>query len=102
MEFRKLIDTAHHIHNITTPNEKLFMGELNTAYAWYVNKQGIQCYAINSLLYLRMVREKYIKMYDEFIMQLHMYAKAIRILAKGYLPFSIINSIKTMRNSKCS
>ena len=29
-------------------------------------------------------------MYEEFIMQLHMYAKAIRILAKGYLPISLI------------
>ena len=28
----KLIDNVHHIHNITTPNEKLFMGEHNTAY----------------------------------------------------------------------
>ena len=52
------MDIVHHIHNITTPNEKLFAGELNTAYMWYVNKQGIQHYAINSLLYLRMVRGK--------------------------------------------
>ena len=34
----KLIDTVHYIHNIITPNKKLFAGELNTA---YVNKQGI-------------------------------------------------------------
>ena len=56
---------------------KLFVGELSTAYTWYVNKQGIQHYAINSLLYLRMVRDKYIKMYKEFITLLHMYAKVI-------------------------
>ena len=54
----KLIDIVHHIHNITIPNEKLFTGELNSAFLWYVNKQGIQHY---SLLFLRMVREKYIK-----------------------------------------
>ena len=45
----KLVDTVHHIHNITTLNEKLFTGEINTAYMWNVNKQGIQHYAINSL-----------------------------------------------------
>ena len=38
----KLIDTV----------QMLFTWELNTAYIWYVNKQGIQHYAINSLLYL--------------------------------------------------
>ena len=53
----KLNDTVHHIHNKTTTNEKLFP-ELGTAYTWYVNKQGIQHYAINSILYLRMVKEE--------------------------------------------
>ena len=28
----KMIDTVHHTLNITIPNEKLFTGELNTAY----------------------------------------------------------------------
>ena len=55
--------------------KKLFAGELNTAYMWYVNMQEIQYYAINSLLYLRTAKEKYVKMYEEFIIQLHMYAK---------------------------
>ena len=72
----------------------MFTGELNAAYLWYVNKQGIQHYAINSLLYPRMVREKYVKMYEEFIMKLCMYAKVIRILATGYLPISLITPLK--------
>ena len=29
-------------------------------------------------------------MYERFVMQLQMYAKAIRILAKGYLPISLL------------
>ena len=33
-------------------------------------------------------------MYEEFIMWLHMYAKAIGILAKGYLPISLIAQSK--------
>ena len=68
---QKLIDLVHHMHNITSPNEKLFAGQLNTAYMWYINTrgtQGIQHYAINSLLYLSTIKEKYIQMYNEFIM----------------------------------
>ena len=56
---------------------------------WYLSKNGISNYAINSLLYLGTLREKYIHMYEAFISQLCMYEKAIRILSKGYLPFSL-------------
>ena len=37
-----------------------------------------------------MVREKYVKMYEQFITQLHIYAEMIRIVSKGYLPISLI------------
>ena len=47
---------------------------------------GIQYYAINSMLY--------IDLYNEFISQLHNYAKAIRILAKGYLPILLVTPLK--------
>ena len=46
------------------------------------------------MLYLRILKDKYIELYNEFISQLHNYAKAIRILAKGYLPISLITSLK--------
>ena len=78
------------MHNTTTPMEKLFAGELQTALTWYVNKQGVHHYAINSLLYLCTLKQKYVKLHKGFIMQLYMYTKAIRILAKGYLPISLI------------
>ena len=45
-------------------------------------------------LYLRTLREKYVKMYEEFILQLRLYAKAIKILAKGYLPISLLTPSK--------
>ena len=45
------------MHNSTTVNERLFVGELNMAFMWYVNKQGVKNYAINLLLYLRMLRK---------------------------------------------
>ena len=51
----KLIKTVHQIHNTTTPNEKLFTGELSTAFTWYVNKNEVHHYAIHSL-YLRTLK----------------------------------------------
>ena len=92
----KLINTVHCIHNNTSPNKKLFAGQQGTALLQpiYANMQGIQHYSINSLLYLRIVKEKYGLMYKEFIMQLHIYATAIRVLAIGYLPISPITPLK--------
>ena len=48
----RLINTVHQMHNTTIPNEKLFAGKLSTAFTWYVNRNGVNHYAINSLLYL--------------------------------------------------
>ena len=81
------------MYNSTMEIEKLFAGQLNTAYTWYINAPGTQHFAIDSL-YLRTIRDNYIQMYKEFITQLHIYAKTIRILAKGYLPISLIMPIK--------
>ena len=46
------------------------------------------------MLYLQMIKDKYIEIYNEFISQLQIYAKAVRILAKGYLPISLIMPLK--------
>ena len=92
--FKNLIHTVYCMHNSTMEIGKLFAGQLNTAYTWYINAPGTQCYAIDSLLYLRTIRDKYIQMYKEFITQLHIHAKAIRILAKGYLSILLIMPIK--------
>ena len=92
----KLINTVHCIHNFTSPNEKLFSGQQSMAVLQpiYANMQGIQHYSLILLLYLRIVKEKYVLMYKEFIMQLCIYATAIRILAKGYLSISLITPLK--------
>ena len=57
-------------------------------------QHGIQHYMINSILYLHTIKDKYIEIYNEFISQLQIYAKAFRILAKGYLPISLIMPLK--------
>ena len=68
------------MHKSITPNEKLFASKLSSWNTWYLTKDRIGHYAISSLLYLRTLLEKYVKMYEEFINQLHMYAKAQRII----------------------
>ena len=40
------------------------------------------------------MQDKYITLYREFITQLHIYTSAIRILAKGYLPISLVTPSK--------
>ena len=40
------------------------------------------------------MQDKYIALYKELIIQLHIYATSIRILAKGYLPISLITPLK--------
>ena len=55
---------------------------------------GLHHYSINSLLYLRTIQDTYFALYRELITQLHIYASAIRILAKGYLPNTLITPVK--------
>ena len=91
----QLINTVHHIHNTTSPNEKIFAGQWGTAtlQSLYLNVQGMQHYSINSLVYLRTIQDKYVLLYKELITQLHMYATAIRILTKRYLSISLITPL---------
>ena len=52
------------MHNTKTLHEKLFTGQLTSADRWYINshsRQGVQHYAINSLLYLKMIKDKYVQ-----------------------------------------
>ena len=87
-----LINMVREIHNVTSSHEKLFAGEHNLAVfrLLYTNTFGIQQYAFNSLLFLRVVQGKYISLYRELITQLRSYISTIRILAKGYLPTTLI------------
>ena len=88
----KLIKTVHEIHNATSSHEKLFAGEHDHSLfrILYTDALGIQQYATISLLFLRIIQDKYISSYRELITQLHTYISVIRILAKGYLPNTLI------------
>ena len=84
------------IHNVTSSHEKLFAGEHNPTLLrlLYMDALGIQQYAVNSLLFLRVIQDKYILLYRELITQLHSYVSAIRVLVKGYLPTTLLTPRK--------
>ena len=65
----KLINTIHNIHNVTSSHEKLFAVEHNPTLfrLLYTSSLGIQQYAFNSLLFLRVIQDKYISLYRELI-----------------------------------
>ena len=92
----KLINTVHEIHNVTSSHEKLFAGKHNPTLfrMLYMDDPGIQQYATNSLLFLRFIQDKYLSLYRELITQLHTYVSAIRVLAKGYLPNTLLTPKK--------
>ena len=92
----KLIKTVHNIHNTTTSHERLFTGQHSPSVfkTLYAHSLGLHHYSKNSLLYLRTIQDKYISLYKEIISQLHMYTSAIRILAKQYLPNTLITPEK--------
>ena len=54
----KLIKTVHALHSRQSMYEKLFTGQITPAYKYYSQMHGncsIQHYAIDSMLYLKMV-----------------------------------------------
>ena len=60
----KLINTVQDIHNVTSSHEKLFAGEHNPTIfrLLYMDALGTQQYAFNSLLFLRVIQDKYISL----------------------------------------
>ena len=76
-----LINTIHKLHNKTTWNEKLFVGQIKDWFYYYLTSRGVNQYAVKSILFLTMVREKYVKMYERFLNQL----KTILSSNKGFV-----------------
>ena len=92
-----LVQAVHALHSRQTLYESLFAGKTIAAYESYSQMHslcGIQHYAVNSMFYLRTIKDKYIEISNVFISQLFIYAKAVRILAKGYLPILLITLLK--------
>ena len=71
-----LVKSVHALHNRQSLYESLFAGQTSAAYKAYSQMHGahiIQHYAINLMLYLHTIKDKYIKIYNEFILQLYIY-----------------------------
>ena len=96
----KLIRTVHEIHNTMSSHEKLLAGEHNHSVfrILYTYSLGLQQYSTSSLLYLRIIQDKYISLYRELIAQLCTYVSAFRILAEGYLPNTLMKPEKLQEN----
>ena len=93
----KLVKTVQVLHSCQMLVEQLFAGRQVEACKIYSKMQdahGVQHYVTNSLLYLQTIKEKYIAVYSKFITHLQIHAKVVRILAKGYLPISLIMPYK--------
>ena len=59
----KLIKTVHDIHNTTSSHEKLFAEHNHSVIRiLYTHSLGLQQYSTNSLLYLRIIQDKYISL----------------------------------------
>ena len=96
-----LVKTVHALHSRQALYEGLFAGQTSAAYDTYLQMHGthgIQHYTVNAMLYLQTIKDKYIKICNEFISQLLIYAKAVRILAKGYLPILLVTPLKLQEN----
>ena len=86
----KLIQMVYKMNTRSVWFEWLYAGQINKWFEMYSSSQGANYYPVHSLLYLRTIQEKYIKMYERFVNQLEEYAWAIRVLSKGYLPISLL------------
>ena len=73
-----LIDMVHRMHNLTSQKQKLFVGMVNVWLKQQLTRfNNEHSYSINTLLFLRTVKEKYVRMYERFINEL-------KIIFKGY------------------
>ena len=70
-----LIDMVHRMHNLTSHKEKLFIGKVNEWLKQQLTHFNTEhSYSINTLLFLRTIKEKYVRMYERFINELKSYS----------------------------
>ena len=78
------------MHNKPTWNKSLFAGKLTHWFNCFLSEEGVVHCAINVILYINTLNEKYNKMYEKLIHRLEMYANAIRFLLQGFLTISLL------------
>ena len=90
----KLIKTVHNIHNTTTLHERLFVGQHSPSVfkRLYAHSSGLHHYSINSLIFLRMIQDKYISL-SRFCKG-HRFSNAVKIMifildVQNYVPIKL-------------
>ena len=84
----KLIQMVHKMNTKAVWFERLYARHVNKWFEMYLSSQGANYYAIHSLLYLRTIQEKYIKMYERFVDRLKGNLQAKRNFVKRiYYPY---------------
>ena len=77
---KKLVKTVQALHIRRTLYESFFTGKTSAAYEFHSQMHGscdIQHYAINSMMYLRTIKDKYIEIYNDLF---HNYTYMLRQL----------------------
>ena len=91
----ELVKMFHQMQNVTTWKKKIFVSKINK---WLKHKLADICnefdYSIDAMLFLKTVKEKYVRLYEKFINELKSYSRAIRILSKGDIPITLITPSK--------
>ena len=86
-----LIYTVHRMHSLTSLKERLFVGRVNDWLKQQLTHHNDEhSYSITTLLFLRTINGKYVRMYERFINELKTYSQAICVISKGYLPITLI------------
>ena len=71
-----LIDMVHGMHNLTSLKERLFVGRVNEWLKQQLTHYNDEhSYSITTLLFLRTLNEKYVRMYERFINELNLIQK---------------------------
>ena len=92
--------SAYECKTLQPGNEKTFAGRLHDWMEIYSRDEGVRNYAMNSILFLTTVREKYVRMYERFLEELKLYSRAIRILSKGLFTHLTAIPIQTREDSE--
>ena len=91
----ELVNTVHQIQNVTMWKGKLFVSEMNDWLKHRLEEVRSEFdYSMDAVLFLTTVKEKYLRMYEQFINELRFYSKTIYFLSKGYLPITLITPSK--------
>ena len=84
------VNTLEKLHNKTKWNKRLFAGKHTHWFNWYLSEEGAVHYAINSILYINTLKEKYKKMYEKLIYRTEMYAIAINSFKGLFTNYSFV------------